>query len=146
MTRHSKRGADGRFTPADALDTGTVPDAVTWQTDVSGNPEGEHDMPGTMTQYPAEFASPRPVSKYDFDPTVAYHGHDNGRRNPYLGRGERATYRDSAGIPVPKPEQARKHYFLSPATNAIATRAQKDARIVRDDSYARNPEDLGDDY
>jgi hypothetical protein len=124
MTRHSKRDTSGRFAPVD--------DCMPFEyiTDVSGNPDGEHDMPGTMTQYPAEFTSPRPVSKYDFDPTVAYHGHDNGRRNPYLGRGNRATHRDSAGIPVPKPKQERKHYFLSPAMNAIATRAQKDARIV----------------
>jgi hypothetical protein len=91
-------------------------------------------MPGTITQYPADFARPRPLN-----------GHDNGRANPYIGSYKRATYGDSAGIPVPKPEQARKHYFLSPAMNAIATRAQKDDRIVRD-SYARNPGDLGDDY
>ncbi len=132
--RHSKRDAVGRFTPADALDTGTVPDAATWQTDATGNPTGEHDMPAAMTQYPADFTRPKPLS-----------GHENGRRNPHLGMYPRATYGDSAGIRVPKPEQARKHYFLSPATSTIATRAEKDARIVRE-SYARNPEDLGDDY
>jgi hypothetical protein len=132
MTRHSKRDPSGRFTPADALDTSIVPDAATWQTDVSGNPEGEHDMPLTMTQYPADFTSPRPVSKYGFDPNTGYNGHDNGRANPYLGRADRATHRDSAGIPMPKPKQERKHYFLSPAMNAIATRAQKDVQIVAD--------------
>jgi hypothetical protein len=133
MARHSKRGPSGRFTPADALDIGTVPDAATWQTDVSGNPEGEHDMPGVMTQYPSDFTRPKPLN-----------GHENGRANPYIGSGCRATGRDSAGIDVPKPKQGTSSMFLSPATNAIATRAQKDARIVS--SYARNPEDLGDDY
>ena len=133
MTRHSNRGPSGRFTPADALETSIVPGAATWITDTSGNPEGEHDMTGTMTQYPSDFSRPK-----------ALNGHENGRANPYLGNADRATYRDSAGIPVPKPKQERKHYFLSPAMNAIATRAEKDARIVS--SYARNPADLGDDY
>lgn len=133
MMRHSKRDHTGRFTPADALDTSIVPSEVQTLVDDSGNPEGEHDMPGAMTQYPSDFSRPKPLN-----------GHENGRANPYLGRGDRATYRDSAGIAVPKPKQERKHYFLSPAMNAIATRAEKDARIVS--SYARNPDDLGDDY
>jgi hypothetical protein len=67
-------------------------------------------------------------------------GH-NGRANPFLGMGDR-SYRP--GIPVAKPRQGTSSVFLSPATSTIATRAQKDAKIVS--SYARNPADLGDDY
>jgi hypothetical protein len=132
--RHSKRNALGRFTPADALDTGAVPDASTSQVLVTSNPWGEHDMPAAMTQYPSDFEHYKPLS-----------GHENGRRNPHLGMYPRGTYADSAGIPVPKPEQARKHYFLSPATSTIATRAEKDARIVGE-SYARDSANLGENY
>jgi len=128
MARHNKRGPSGRFTPADALETSIIPDAATWQTDVSGNPEGEHDMPGAMTQYPSDFSRPKPLN-----------GHENGRRNPHM-----STWDGQPSIRLPKPKQERKHYFLSPAMNAIATRAEKDARNVS--SYARNPDDLGDDY
>lgn len=131
MARHSNRASSGRYAPRDPDDDGPhVPDMPT----VPDDPHSDHQRPvyarvtGRVPIEPAYSAPerPDPLAKYDFASTA----HHNGRTNPYLGRGDRATYRDSAGIPVDKPKQGINSYFLSPAMNAKITRAEKDARIV----------------
>ena len=97
MARNSKRDTSGRFAPVDDY----MP--FEYITDVSGNPEGEHDMPATMTEYPADFTSPHgPCPSTTLTQTRATTDTTTGVLIRTLGSGDRASYRDSAGIPVTK--------------------------------------------